>query len=73
MYANNTYKSMYYNARLYVKFYKVYQEIYNFKKIQPTLFLIHQGIFQAFLLWAQIIHKFAYNTVMNVCNQEMCL
>jgi hypothetical protein len=41
-----------YNARLYVKFYKAHQKIYNFKKNQPTLFPIHQSTFQAFLLWA---------------------
>jgi coenzyme F420-reducing hydrogenase beta subunit len=62
-----------YGARLYVEFYKAHQEIYNFKKIQPTLFLIHQGTFQAFLLWAQVVYRFAYNTIMNACNQELCL
>jgi hypothetical protein len=51
VYANNTHKSMDYDTRLYVEFYKAHQEIYNFKKIQPTFFPIHQSIFQAFLLW----------------------
>ena len=33
VYATNTHKSMKYGARLYVEFYKTYQEIYNFKKM----------------------------------------
>ncbi len=73
MYATNTYKSMEYSARLYVEFYKAHQKIYNFKKMQPMLFPIHQNTFQAFLLWAQVIRGFAYNIVMNACNQKLCL
>jgi hypothetical protein len=57
-----------YSVRLYVEFYKAYQEIYNFKKNQLTLFPIYQDTFQTFLLWAQIVRGFAYNTVMNACN-----